>query len=148
MICFWRNLISDVPIVVILRSDRQIDQLMLILNIFITRPCAVTVNSFVPSAGTASISTTKTSKFYFVLLMFNSFGLFLNHCLTFCHFMYSIQELGLSLFFLSRNPTPSLFNDKYTFCDKCFNDIQGDTVALTDDPSAPQTWVSVFHLSN
>ena len=38
-----------------------------------------------------------------------------------------------------RNPTPSLFSDRYTFCDKCFNDIPGDTVGLGDDPSQPQT---------
>jgi hypothetical protein len=49
------------------------------------------------------------------------------------------RELIFIVVFKLRNPTPSLFNDKYTFCDKCFNDIAGDTVALTDDPSAPQT---------
>ena len=38
-----------------------------------------------------------------------------------------------------RNPTPSLFSDKYTFCEKCFQDIPGDMVGLGDDPSQPQT---------
>ena len=37
-----------------------------------------------------------------------------------------------------RNPTPALFSDKYNFCQKCFNDIPGDTVSLGDDPSQPQ----------
>lgn len=32
-------------------------------------------------------------------------------------------------------------SDRYTFCQKCFNDIQGDTVTLGDDPLQPQTWV-------
>ncbi|XP_045763305.1 histone lysine acetyltransferase CREBBP isoform X10 [Maniola jurtina] len=30
-------------------------------------------------------------------------------------------------------------SDRYTFCQKCFNDIQGDTVTLGDDPLQPQT---------
>ena len=43
------------------------------------------------------------------------------------------------LFF--RNPTPALFSDKYNFCQKCFNDIPGDTVNMGDDPSQPQKYV-------
>ncbi|CAG0891726.1 unnamed protein product [Darwinula stevensoni] len=31
------------------------------------------------------------------------------------------------------------YQNRYTFCQKCFNDIQGDTVTLGDDPSQPQT---------
>lgn len=30
-------------------------------------------------------------------------------------------------------------SDRYTFCTKCFHDIQGDTVTLGDDPLQPQT---------
>ncbi|XP_037871053.1 histone lysine acetyltransferase CREBBP isoform X3 [Bombyx mori] len=30
-------------------------------------------------------------------------------------------------------------SDRYTFCQKCFNEIQGDTVTLGDDPLQPQT---------
>ncbi|XP_069355326.1 CREB-binding protein isoform X5 [Maniola hyperantus] len=30
-------------------------------------------------------------------------------------------------------------SDRYTFCQKCFNDIQGDTVTLGDDPLQSQT---------
>jgi len=44
-------------------------------------------------------------------------------------------------YFENKNPTPSLFSDKYTFCDKCFADIPGDSVGLGDDPSQPQTMV-------
>ncbi|XP_044255376.1 CREB-binding protein-like isoform X6 [Tribolium madens] len=32
-----------------------------------------------------------------------------------------------------------LGSDRYTFCQKCFNDIQGDTVTLGDDPTQAQT---------
>ncbi|XP_057659426.1 CREB-binding protein isoform X6 [Diorhabda carinulata] len=32
-----------------------------------------------------------------------------------------------------------LASDRYTFCQKCFNDIQGDTVTLGDDPTHTQT---------
>ncbi|KAL3266918.1 hypothetical protein HHI36_011068 [Cryptolaemus montrouzieri] len=32
-----------------------------------------------------------------------------------------------------------LGSDRYTFCQKCFNDIQGDTVTIGDDPSQAQT---------
>ena len=32
-----------------------------------------------------------------------------------------------------------LVSDRYTFCQKCFNDIPGDTVTLGDDPTQPQT---------
>jgi len=32
-----------------------------------------------------------------------------------------------------------LLSDRYTFCQKCFNDIPGDTVTLGDDPTQPQT---------
>merc|ERR1719320_1493787 len=44
-------------------------------------------------------------------------------------------------YYENKNPTPSLFSDKYTFCDKCFTDIPGDTVGLGDDPSQPQTHI-------
>lgn len=30
-------------------------------------------------------------------------------------------------------------SDRYTYCQKCFNDIPGDTVVLGDDPSQSQT---------
>ena len=28
-------------------------------------------------------------------------------------------------------------NARYTYCQKCFNEIQGDTVTLGDDPAQP-----------
>ena len=51
----------------------------------------------------------------------------------------NIFRMELKYFLSFRNPTPSLFSDKYTFCEKCFQDIPGDTVGLGDDPSQPQT---------
>jgi len=44
-------------------------------------------------------------------------------------------------YYENKNPTPSLFSERYTFCEKCFTDIPGDTVGLGDDPSQPQTMV-------
>lgn len=41
-------------------------------------------------------------------------------------FIYSLKAYGLG-------------SDRYTFCQKCFNDIQGDTVTLGDDPTQAQT---------
>ena len=35
--------------------------------------------------------------------------------------------------------TLGLLSNRYTFCQKCFNDIPGDTVTLGDDPTQPQT---------
>lgn len=42
------------------------------------------------------------------------------------YFRYSLKAYGLG-------------STKYTFCQKCFNDIQGDTVSLGDDPTQAQT---------
>lgn len=40
-----------------------------------------------------------------------------------------------------RNSSPKygLLADRYHFCEKCFNEIQGESVSLGDDPSQPQT---------
>ena len=40
-----------------------------------------------------------------------------------------------------RNSSPQygLLADRYHFCEKCFNEIQGESVSLGDDPSQPQT---------
>ncbi|XP_041838054.1 CREB-binding protein isoform X5 [Melanotaenia boesemani] len=34
------------------------------------------------------------------------------------------------------------YQNRYHFCEKCFNEIQGDSVTLGDDPSQPQTMIS------
>ncbi|XP_062846671.1 CREB-binding protein-like [Trichomycterus rosablanca] len=34
---------------------------------------------------------------------------------------------------------------RYYFCEKCFNEIQGDSVTLGDDPAQPQTMISKEH---
>lgn len=39
------------------------------------------------------------------------------------------------------SPKYGLLADRYHFCEKCFNEIQGESVSLGDDPSQPQTWV-------
>ncbi|XP_068086024.1 LOW QUALITY PROTEIN: histone acetyltransferase p300-like [Anabrus simplex] len=44
---------------------------------------------------------------------------------------YSYQNSSLK--------TYGLFFDRYTFCQECFDDIPGDTVTLSDDPTQPQT---------
>lgn len=37
------------------------------------------------------------------------------------------------------SPKYGLLADRYHFCEKCFNEIQGESVSLGDDPSQPQT---------
>lgn len=39
------------------------------------------------------------------------------------------------------SPKYGLLADRYHFCEKCFNEIQGESVSLGDDPAQPQTWV-------
>uniref|UniRef100_A0A3B5M7E2 histone acetyltransferase n=1 Tax=Xiphophorus couchianus TaxID=32473 RepID=A0A3B5M7E2_9TELE len=34
------------------------------------------------------------------------------------------------------------YQNRYHFCEKCFNEIQGDSVTLGDDPAQPQTMIS------
>lgn len=45
------------------------------------------------------------------------------------------------------SPKFGLIADRYHFCEKCFNEIQGETVSLGDDPTQPQTWVSASFFS-
>lgn len=52
-------------------------------------------------------------------------------CSYFCTHKYNV----ISDFF--RNPTPTLVSEKYMFCQKCFNDVPGESVPLGDDPSQP-----------
>jgi E1A/CREB-binding protein len=47
-------------------------------------------------------------------------------CGAFLPLVHSLKAYGLG-------------SDRYTFCQKCFNDIQGDTVTLGDDPTQAQT---------
>lgn len=41
------------------------------------------------------------------------------------------------------SPKFGLLANRYHYCEKCFNEIQGETVSLGDDPTQPQTWVLV-----
>ncbi|XP_072415805.1 CREB-binding protein-like isoform X1 [Chiloscyllium punctatum] len=47
-------------------------------------------------------------------------------------------------YFSYQNSSPKygLLADRYHFCEKCFNEIQGDSVTLGDDPAQPQTTIS------
>ncbi|XP_032896546.1 CREB-binding protein isoform X3 [Amblyraja radiata] len=47
-------------------------------------------------------------------------------------------------YFSYQNSSPKygLLADRYHFCEKCFNEIQGDSVTLGDDPTQPQTTIS------
>ncbi|XP_016091855.1 histone acetyltransferase p300-like [Sinocyclocheilus grahami] len=40
------------------------------------------------------------------------------------------------------SPKYGLLADRYHFCEKCFNEIQGESVSLGDDPSQPQTSIN------
>ncbi|XP_024140259.1 histone acetyltransferase p300 isoform X2 [Oryzias melastigma] len=40
------------------------------------------------------------------------------------------------------SPTFGLVADRYHFCEKCFNEIQGESVSLGDDPTQPQTSIN------
>uniref|UniRef100_A0A8C3AZM7 histone acetyltransferase n=1 Tax=Cyclopterus lumpus TaxID=8103 RepID=A0A8C3AZM7_CYCLU len=47
-------------------------------------------------------------------------------------------------YFSYQNSSPKfgLVADRYHFCEKCFNEIQGETVSLGDDPTQPQTSIN------
>uniref|UniRef100_A0A673NB61 histone acetyltransferase n=1 Tax=Sinocyclocheilus rhinocerous TaxID=307959 RepID=A0A673NB61_9TELE len=49
---------------------------------------------------------------------------------------------GKQLCTISRDGTYYSYQNRYHFCEKCFNEIQGDSVTLGDDPAQPQTYVS------
>merc|ERR1719412_2506469 len=63
---------------------------------------------------------------------------------TLCCYGQQLCTIGRDckyFYYENKNPTPSLFSDKYTLCEKCFQDVPGDTVGLGDDPSQPQTHI-------
>uniref|UniRef100_A0A3B4F6M7 histone acetyltransferase n=1 Tax=Pundamilia nyererei TaxID=303518 RepID=A0A3B4F6M7_9CICH len=47
-------------------------------------------------------------------------------------------------YFSYQNSSPKfgLLANRYHYCEKCFNEIQGETVSLGDDPTQPQTSIS------
>uniref|UniRef100_A0A8C2I4F5 histone acetyltransferase n=1 Tax=Cyprinus carpio TaxID=7962 RepID=A0A8C2I4F5_CYPCA len=49
---------------------------------------------------------------------------------------------GKQLCTIPRDGTYYSYQNRYHFCEKCFNEIQGDSVTLGDDPSQPQTMIS------
>ncbi|XP_018792789.1 PREDICTED: histone acetyltransferase p300 isoform X3 [Bactrocera latifrons] len=48
---------------------------------------------------------------------------------------------GKQLCTIPRDAKYYSYQNRYTFCQKCFNDIQGDTVTLGDDPQQSQTQI-------
>uniref|UniRef100_A0A671L6Q4 histone acetyltransferase n=1 Tax=Sinocyclocheilus anshuiensis TaxID=1608454 RepID=A0A671L6Q4_9TELE len=49
---------------------------------------------------------------------------------------------GKQLCTIPRDGTYYSYQNRYHFCEKCFNEIQGDSVTLGDDPAQPQTMIS------
>ncbi|KAJ7989327.1 hypothetical protein DPEC_G00303390 [Dallia pectoralis] len=49
---------------------------------------------------------------------------------------------GKQLCTISRDGTYFSYQNRYHFCEKCFNEIQGNSVTLGDDPAQPQTQIS------
>ncbi|XP_047220315.1 CREB-binding protein isoform X2 [Girardinichthys multiradiatus] len=60
-------------------------------------------------------------------------------------FEFSPQTLccyGKQLCTIPTGGTYYSYQNRYHFCEKCFNEIQGDSVTLGDDPAQPQTMIS------
>ncbi|KAF0032436.1 hypothetical protein F2P81_014726 [Scophthalmus maximus] len=60
-------------------------------------------------------------------------------------FEFSPQTLccyGKQLCTIQRDAAYFSYQNRYHFCEKCFNEIQGETVSLGDDPSQPQTSIN------
>ncbi|KAA0725244.1 Histone acetyltransferase p300 [Triplophysa tibetana] len=49
---------------------------------------------------------------------------------------------GKQLCTIPRDAAYFSYQNRYHFCEKCFNEIQGDSVSLGDDPSQPQTSIN------
>ncbi|XP_038165293.1 histone acetyltransferase p300 isoform X2 [Cyprinodon tularosa] len=54
----------------------------------------------------------------------------------------TIQRDASYFSYQNSSPKYGLLADRYHFCEKCFNEIQGDSVSLGDDPSQPQTSIN------
>uniref|UniRef100_A0A7N8WN84 histone acetyltransferase n=1 Tax=Mastacembelus armatus TaxID=205130 RepID=A0A7N8WN84_9TELE len=54
----------------------------------------------------------------------------------------TISRDGTYYSYQNSSPKYGLIADRYHFCEKCFNEIQGNSVTLGDDPSQPQTMIS------
>ncbi|XP_065324236.1 CREB-binding protein-like isoform X2 [Gordionus sp. m RMFG-2023] len=59
-------------------------------------------------------------------------------------FVFQPQVLccyGNKLCTIARDMAYMSYKNKYVYCEKCFSEIQGDTVTLGDDPTQPQTTI-------
>ncbi|XP_037834605.1 histone acetyltransferase p300 isoform X3 [Kryptolebias marmoratus] len=54
----------------------------------------------------------------------------------------TIQRDAAYFSYQNSSPKYGLLADRYHFCEKCFNEIQGESVSLGDDPSQPQTSIN------
>ncbi|XP_068192840.1 CREB binding protein b isoform X2 [Antennarius striatus] len=54
----------------------------------------------------------------------------------------TISRDGTYYSYQNSSPKYGLIADRYHFCEKCFNEIQGNSVTLGDDPAQPQTMIS------
>ncbi|KAM9392722.1 LOW QUALITY PROTEIN: CREB binding protein b [Pholidichthys leucotaenia] len=54
----------------------------------------------------------------------------------------TISRDGTYYSYQNSSPKYGLIADRYQFCEKCFNEIQGNSVTLGDDPAQPQTMIS------
>ncbi|XP_028332003.1 histone acetyltransferase p300 isoform X2 [Gouania willdenowi] len=70
------------------------------------------------------------------------------HSLGYCcgrKLEFSPQTLccyGKQLCTIPRDAAYFSYQNRYHFCEKCFNEIQGETVSLGDDPTQPQTSIN------
>uniref|UniRef100_A0A8C5HM22 histone acetyltransferase n=1 Tax=Gouania willdenowi TaxID=441366 RepID=A0A8C5HM22_GOUWI len=54
----------------------------------------------------------------------------------------TISRDGTYYSYQNSSPKYGLIADRYHFCEKCFGEIQGNSVTLGDDPAQPQTMIS------
>lgn len=60
-------------------------------------------------------------------------------CTDWCLPPHGLSVIGSGVGEWCSSPKYGLLADRYHFCEKCFNEIQGESVSLGDDPSQPQT---------
>uniref|UniRef100_A0A671RS28 histone acetyltransferase n=1 Tax=Sinocyclocheilus anshuiensis TaxID=1608454 RepID=A0A671RS28_9TELE len=85
-----------------------------------------------------------------IWLMFNNAWLYnrkTSRVYKYCSKLAEVFELEIdpvmqSLGYCCGSPNYGLVADRYHFCEKCFNEIQGDSVTLGDDPAQAQTMIS------
>uniref|UniRef100_A0A8C7M439 histone acetyltransferase n=1 Tax=Oncorhynchus kisutch TaxID=8019 RepID=A0A8C7M439_ONCKI len=81
-----------------------------------------------------------------VTFTFSPYHCLLSYYVLLClQLEFSPQTLccyGKQLCTIPRDAAYFSYQNRYHFCEKCFNEIQGECVSLGDDPSQPQTSIS------